>query len=194
MNTGVVVGLLHTDNTIDTVRMGIIRAISHPMLLTFHRAFDNCADYKVALDEIVSIGCDRLLTSGCASTAEKGKDCLADIVRLAAGRIQIVAASGISPNNVKDLIMYTRVSGVHAGSSVSSVRCRICADNQLMWTMRGSHPNSLMGTNHIHYSNPNSVDKSFDTWISCDSALVSLYSNNALSAWKEICKLQHMNL
>jgi copper homeostasis protein len=133
---GVVVGILRHDNTIDAVRMAVIRSISHPMELTFHRAFDVCSTpLTQAIEEVISLGCDRLLTSGRAPTAvdSSGTQCLYEIMAYLNRkthdhdnnssithfpRLQIVAASGIKVTNVRELILSTGVHGVHAGSAV----------------------------------------------------------------------------
>lgn len=130
---GVVIGILRPDNTIDAVRMAVVRSISHPMDLTFHRAFDVCSTplYQ-ALDQVISLGCDRLLTSGRASAATEvsGTQCLYEIMTYLRHKrndkftgnqmshFQVVAASGIKISNVRELILSTGVNGVHSGSGV----------------------------------------------------------------------------
>lgn len=114
--------------------MAVIRSISHPMELTFHRAFDVCSTpLAQAIEEVISLGCDRLLTSGRAPTAvdSSGTECLYEIMTYLNRKIretnfsnssppllQIVAASGINVTNVRELILSTGVHGVHAGSAV----------------------------------------------------------------------------
>jgi copper homeostasis protein len=126
--SGVVVGILRHDQTIDAVRMAVIRSISHPMDLTFHRAFDVCSTpLTQAIDQIIALGCDRLLTSGRASsvTDSAGTQCLSEIMTYLSQRkhpsslsLQVVAASGVQISNVRELILSTGVTGVHAGSGV----------------------------------------------------------------------------
>jgi copper homeostasis protein CutC len=135
----VVVGILRHDQSIDAMRMAVIRSISHPLELTFHRAFDVCSTPLLpALDQIIALGCDRLLTSGRASSASDstGTLCLSEIMRYLNQKkypspsslssspsqnhsgLQVIAASGIQPTNVRELILSTGVNGVHAGSGV----------------------------------------------------------------------------
>lgn len=178
------VGLLLCDNTIDVQRLRILRDVSHPMLLTFHRAFDNCLDVDVALQQIIAAGCDRLLTSGHAKSAVQGRDCLHQLVKQAAGKIKIIAAAGICASNAFDLITTTGVSGIHAGSSVMSTRCSVCSDNQLMWTIgRDSARNA---NEHEHVINSESVDPAFDSWVVVDSTKVDQLSTIASNAWAHI--------
>jgi hypothetical protein len=66
---GIVVGFLDSNGKVDKTKLSIIRAISKGMILTFHRAFDVCSDTASALEDIIAAGCDRLLTSGCCSSA-----------------------------------------------------------------------------------------------------------------------------
>jgi len=122
---GVVVGILRSDLSIDVVRMAIVRAISHPMRLTFHRAFDVCSTHLVeALEEIIALGCDRLLTSGRALSAgsKEGAQRLKKMVDHISARpncsLQIIAAAGVNITNASALIHSTGVHGIHAGSSV----------------------------------------------------------------------------
>lgn len=135
---GVVVGILRPDHTIDTVRMAVIRAISHPMSLTFHRAFDVCSTPLTdAIDLVISLGCDRLLTSGRSLYASdpNGIQNLHTIIKYinhkrnckhpgyyTAGHslylLQVIAASGIKSSNVREIILSTGVDGIHAGSGV----------------------------------------------------------------------------
>lgn len=109
-------------------RMAIIRKISHPMMLTFHRAFDICAsDLEETVLQVISLGCDRLLTSGRSSCAETGMETLKTIIQIrdnfirghaGSNHLRVIAAAGVSAENVGKIIMMTGVDGVHAGSSV----------------------------------------------------------------------------
>jgi hypothetical protein len=119
-HAGVVFGALTGDDKIDVPRMKLVRQISKGMLLTFHRAFDVCAEsHAAALETIISIGCDRLLTSGGPqSNATLNIDALKALQQLARGRIEIVVAAGVSEENAANLLKSTEVSALHAGSTV----------------------------------------------------------------------------
>jgi hypothetical protein len=101
------------------------------MILTFHRAFDVCSyRSEIALEQIISLGCDRLLTSGGnESHAIHNLSAIQALVKLARGRIVIVAASGIGYDNVRQIITSTGVCAVHAGSSVTEVRQQLSINN-----------------------------------------------------------------
>ena len=124
-------GALHDNGSIDVERMRIIRKLSEGMILTFHRAFDVCSyRSEIALEQIISLGCDRLLTSGGnESHAIHNLSAIQALVKLARGRIVIVAASGIGYDNVRQIITSTGVCAVHAGSSVTEVRQQLSINN-----------------------------------------------------------------
>lgn len=70
---GVVVGCLDAAGNVDRTQLSILRAITQGMVLTFHRAFDVCANPTEDLETIIAAGCDRLLTSGGCSSAGSPK-------------------------------------------------------------------------------------------------------------------------
>jgi copper homeostasis protein len=115
---GIVIGILNADGTIDKERnLELIRmAKQFGLGVTFHRAFDVCADQYQALEDIIELGCERILTSGGKSTAMEGATVLAHLVEKAAGRISIMAGAGVNEHNVADLIHYTGVQEVHSSA------------------------------------------------------------------------------
>ena len=116
---GIVVGLLTKNGDIDTERLQIIKSIvGDCILVTFHRAFDQCKDALQALEGIIRAKCDRLLTSGQCNTALQGSNELANLINVAAGRINIVAAAGINVDNVAAIVSKTGVTAIHVGSAV----------------------------------------------------------------------------
>lgn len=115
------IGILTTSGCIDVPKMRIVRQVAKNLKLTFHRAYDICSQsIQESLDAILSIPCDRLLTSGKQPTAEMGKKQLQEILSYSNGRIEVVAACGINILNVYDLIVETGVMSVHTGSAVTS--------------------------------------------------------------------------
>ncbi len=111
---GVVVGFLDKNLDIDIKRTAEIVKLARPMEVTFHRAFDRCRDWHIALEQIIECGCDRILTSGQRKTAPEGIAHLREIQKLAAGRIKILAGSGVNSQNVAELIRATGVGEVHS--------------------------------------------------------------------------------
>lgn len=109
---GVVFGLLRPDGRVDVVRTAALVAAAGPMQTTFHRAFDMTCNLSEALEHIVCAGCTRILTSGGRNTAAEGIDRLRALATQAAGRIEIMAGSGIDPTNVCRLVD-TGIDAVH---------------------------------------------------------------------------------
>lgn len=83
------------------------------MSVTFHRAFDQCRNPQQALEDIISMGCHRLLTSGQAANVTEGTEMLARLVKQAAGRITILPGCGISPENAHTIISRTGAHELH---------------------------------------------------------------------------------
>lgn len=118
---GVVIGILNADGSIDTQRCLEMARLARQWGLgvTFHRAFDMCADQDTALEEIIEMGCERILTSGGKSTAMEGATVINHLVQKAAGRISIMPGSGVSEANVADLVHFTGVTEVHSSARTS---------------------------------------------------------------------------
>ena len=87
--------------------------------LTFHRAFDVCRDPFFALEALASLGFDRILTSGQASSAEAGIPLLKQLSDRAAGRILILPGGGVTPENAARILSETGASEIHASASES---------------------------------------------------------------------------
>ena len=113
---GVVFGILNTDGTVDAERTNQLVLRARPMLVTFHRAFDMTVDPYDALEVLIDVGIDRVLTSGQEATAIKGMACIQKLVKQADGRITILAVSGIRPANVQKLVVQTGVQEVHGSA------------------------------------------------------------------------------
>ena len=100
---GVVIGALLPDGRIDLPVMRRLVAAARPLEVTFHRAFDECADVSEGLEDVISLGCERLLTSGHEADAYAGRFTLGKLVEQAAGRIIILAGCGVRPHNIKEI-------------------------------------------------------------------------------------------
>lgn len=114
-----VAGILTPDGRIDEARTTRLVERCGSMQFTFHRAFDMTCDTTEALEALVRAGCYRVLTSGGHNTAPQGIDTLRSLVHQAAGRIAIMAGSGVGPANVRQLAE-TGVDAIHF-----SARCLI---------------------------------------------------------------------
>lgn len=109
---GVVIGLLKPDGSVDIERTKELVELAMPLKVTFHRAFDMTGDCRRALEDIIAAGCCRVLTSGQRNTAMEGQGVLEELAVLAAGRIQVMAGSGVSVANAMELVA-TGVDALH---------------------------------------------------------------------------------
>ncbi|WP_316835342.1 copper homeostasis protein CutC [Pedobacter nutrimenti] len=113
---GVVIGILNTDGSIDKERCKVLVDLAKPLPVTFHRAFDMSNDLEKALEDVIETGCERILTSGGESSALKGVETLAKLIKKAAGRIRIMPGAGISETNIEEIIQKTGATEFHASA------------------------------------------------------------------------------
>lgn len=111
---GVVFGALTVERDVDAVRMAQLIAIASPLRVGFHRAFDRVRDQAEALELLVSLQVDHILTSGGAPTALAGADRIRQLVDRAGDRIAIIAGGSVTAANAKELVARTGVRTVHA--------------------------------------------------------------------------------
>ena len=115
---GVVIGILNVDGTIDKKRCSELVQIAYPMGVTFHRAFDRVADAEQALEDVIDIGCERILTSGLLPNALDGAATIALLVQQANGRIIIMPGSGIRSDNIAAIAQKTGASEFHSSARI----------------------------------------------------------------------------
>lgn len=113
---GVVLGILNPDGSIDIERTRSLVELAKPLKVTFHRAFDMCNDVSQALDDVISTGACRILTSGQQPNALQGKSTLEAMVKQAQGRIEIMAGAGVNRDNALTLLD-TGVDAIHMSAS-----------------------------------------------------------------------------
>ena len=111
---GVVIGALTQSGEVDVEACRKMIDAAGDMSVTFHRAFDVCTEPQKALEQIIQLGCDRLLTSGCEATAERGAEFIAQLVEQAAGRIIVMPGAGIRPTNIAKIEKITRAAEFHS--------------------------------------------------------------------------------
>jgi copper homeostasis protein len=111
---GIVIGLLNMDGTIDMTRTSELIELAYPLDVTFHRAFDRCKDPFMALEELIEIGCQRILTSGQKPTVSEGVDLIAELNKKADDRIVIMPGSGVRKENIKMLAEKTGCIEFHS--------------------------------------------------------------------------------
>ena len=110
---GVVVGVLDANAQVDEARTRELVERARPMSVTFHRAFDMTRDPLAALETLVDIGVDRILTSGQEESAMAGLELLRDLVKRAGDRITIMPAGNIHENNVEKIAKETGAKELH---------------------------------------------------------------------------------
>ena len=116
---GVVLGILNKDGSVDTKRCRELVELAYPMQLTFHRAFDRVSNPFEALEDIISLGFERILTSGLVPQAVKGANTLKALVKQAGDRIIIMPGSGVQAGNLPSLAAETGAHEFHSSASTS---------------------------------------------------------------------------
>jgi len=114
VNLQIVTGSLAPDGHLDLPGMQAIRKAAKDIPLTCHRCFDLTPDPVVALNQLIDLGFNRVLTSGQAPNAQLGLSVIASLVEEADDRIEVMAGVGIRAHNVKEIITMTDVKQVHA--------------------------------------------------------------------------------
>ena len=110
---GVVFGCLNADGTFDLEKNRYLIDCSRGMSVTCHRAFDRAVNPEQALEDVIALGFDRILTSGQQPKAEQGIDLLARLNRQADGRIILMAGSGVTEQNIRRIREATGLSEFH---------------------------------------------------------------------------------
>lgn len=105
---GLVFGCLLPDGSVDRKNMQRLIEAAGDTPVTFHRAFDHTSDPYRALEDIIELGCVRILTSGCRPTALEGTGLLSELVKKAGDRIIIMPGCGIKEDNIAET---ARLSG-----------------------------------------------------------------------------------
>ncbi|MDP8244495.1 MAG: copper homeostasis protein CutC [Candidatus Hinthialibacter antarcticus] len=131
---GVVIGLLKPDGSIDVENTKALIEQARPLKVTFHRAFDMTSNPDHALDQLIEMGVDILLTSGLENKALDGVKNITRFVERAGGSLRIMAGSGVNENNAAQIINATGVRDIH-------VSCR----TQTASLMQYKNPNIQMG-------------------------------------------------
>lgn len=142
---GVVFGCLTAKGDIDIPLMKQLMEAAQGMSVTFHRAFDVCRNPQKALEDIISLGCDRILTSGQQPTAKQGIPLLKGLQKQAAGRIILLAGCGVNETNIAHIAAETGIREFHF-SARETLKSDMAYHNEAV---------SMGGTVHIdEYSRP----------------------------------------
>lgn len=110
---GVVVGLLDEHGRVPKAALERLMVAAGPLGVTFHRAIDLSSDWRADLETIVAAGCERILSSGQAASAEQGLETLVLMREQLAGRASLMPGAGVNAGNVAHIVAATGVSEVH---------------------------------------------------------------------------------
>lgn len=113
---GVVLGVLDAEGDVDMPRCRALMAAAGRLGVTFHRAFDLSRDPMRALEDIVELGCERVLTSGAQTSAIEGAALIRDLVTQANGRLTVMPGAGVTVQNIAALAAATGAHEFHASA------------------------------------------------------------------------------
>ncbi|HUR29502.1 MAG TPA: copper homeostasis protein CutC [Planctomycetota bacterium] len=110
---GVVLGILKPQRVVDVLRTGELVRLARPLPVTFHRAFDRVVDPRSALEDLIELGIERVLTSAGAPTAVDGMAALRELVQQARGRIVVMPGGGVREQNAAEIVARTGACELH---------------------------------------------------------------------------------
>jgi copper homeostasis protein len=143
---GVVVGILTKEATFDLPKMRELAEIARPMQVVCHRAFDQTPNAAEALEQLIELGFDRVLTSGQAKNVVVGRDILRGLVQQANGRITIMPGNGVNTNNLKDLILHTKATDFHTSAKHTVKSPMPVLTNSVSFNLDGGRENDYFET------------------------------------------------
>jgi len=111
---GIVLGPLHSDNTVDARQLAEFVTLARPMKVAFHRAFDRTPDAIEALDLMLMLGVDYILTSGHSRTALDGAANLQALQARAGDRLVVMAGGNVRADNVLRIVEQSTLREMHA--------------------------------------------------------------------------------
>jgi copper homeostasis protein len=127
---GIVLGILHSEGSIDVERTAKLIECARPMTATFHRAFDMCSDPIKGIDDVIASGADRLLTSGQKDNAQEGAKLIGKLVDYAKHKIIIMPGGGINESNIAWIARTTGAKEFHS-------TCRKIIDSEMIFRRQG---------------------------------------------------------
>lgn len=113
---GAVIGLLKAEGNIDIKRTSALVQAAGSMEISFHRAFDRCKDPFVGLEQLIDIGCTRVLTSGQVPNVGNAISMIQKLVEQAKDRIIILPGSGVRANNIATIVTQTGAKEMHSSA------------------------------------------------------------------------------
>lgn len=114
---GIVFGFLNSDGTVDYDRCRQFMEYTSNKVKVFHRAIDVVPDPLIEIKRLISIGVNRILTSGASKNAWDGRNMIKKFEKEFGTEIEILPGGGINASNARKLIEYTGVKQIHLGAS-----------------------------------------------------------------------------
>jgi copper homeostasis protein len=111
--SGIVIGALNPDGSLHDKFMNEVMERAKGMLVTLHRAFDVCANPLDTMEKAIALGIDTILTSGQKNHCLEGANLIADLVKKAANRIDIMVGGGVNAGVIKELYPITNATSYH---------------------------------------------------------------------------------
>lgn len=118
---GVALGILNKDKKLDIERTRELVQLAKPMKVTFHMAFDEIYDKEEAMEELIKIGVDRILTKGGSISATEGKETIKKLIERSNGRIVILPGGDLTKNNYEDFSNYVGAKEIHGTKIVGKL-------------------------------------------------------------------------
>jgi len=132
---GIVISALHKNGSINIEQTKQMVRAANPMHVTFHRAFDEGNDLVKNLEDVIACGCDTLLTAGQSENVNSGISNLEQLVKLAKGRITILAGSGVNHTNAEALYKIG-IRNFHLSGSIKNQKGELETDPLLIKKMK----------------------------------------------------------
>lgn len=138
---GIVSGALNQQNEIHIAQTLELIEAARPLPFTFHRAFDRCASPFEALNDVMQLGCDRILTSGQQPKALQGISLIRALIEQAQGQLQFVIGGGVRAHNLEALSALDGVEAFHSSAkqlikstlNLSTYRLLDSEQEELQW-------------------------------------------------------------
>ena len=113
---GVVIGALDSGGDVDEIACSELIAATGKLGVTFHRAFDSARDQTRALNTIIALGCERVLTSGGEANALAGAERIAGFVKQAGSRMHMMAGAGLDASNIREVALRSNAREFHGSA------------------------------------------------------------------------------
>lgn len=138
---GIVIGALTENANLDVKAIKRWMDSANGLGVTFHRAFDLVHSHHTALETLIDLGCERVLTSGGCATAFEGIDNLKSLVEQADGRISVMPGCGVNQHNAKSIIEATGASEIHLSAKIAHPSKMLASTNNVSMGTNASSDN-----------------------------------------------------